>query len=48
MMQFLDLENYQVFEIAISPMYGKLEIGNYLKGFEMNGQILIIPGLYEE
>jgi len=47
MMQILDLENYQIFEIILSPIYNNLEIGNYLKGFELNGEIFIIPGSYK-
>jgi NMD protein affecting ribosome stability and mRNA decay len=43
MIQLLDLENYQMFELSKSPFYNKLEIGDNLKGFELNGQILIIP-----
>ncbi|MDD1778705.1 MAG: hypothetical protein LUQ65_11110 [Candidatus Helarchaeota archaeon] len=43
LIQLLDLESYQIFELSKSPLYNKLQIGDNLKGFELDGQILIIP-----
>jgi NMD protein affecting ribosome stability and mRNA decay len=43
LIQLLDLENYQLFELSKSLLYNNLKVGDNLKGFELNGQILIIP-----
>lgn len=42
MIQLLDLETYQIFELSKSPFYNNLQIGDNLKGFELDGQILLI------
>ncbi len=41
--QFIDLENYQIFEIPKSSKYSELDVGKYIKGFEVDGQLFLIP-----
>ena len=41
--QLMDLQNYQIYEISNFPKYSEFEIGNHIKGFEVKGQIFLIP-----
>jgi len=43
MIQLMDLENYQIFELLRSSVSEELEIGNNVKGFEVEGKIFLIP-----
>ncbi|MFX1295775.1 MAG: NMD3-related protein [Promethearchaeota archaeon] len=41
--QLMDLQSYRIYEILNSPFYSKLEVGKNISGFEVNGQIFLIP-----
>lgn len=41
--QLMDLKNYRIFEIPKSEKYGELKVGEVTRGFEVDGQIHIIP-----
>jgi NMD protein affecting ribosome stability and mRNA decay len=41
--QLMDLKTYQIYEVSNSPKYSELEVGQYINGFDVKGQIYLIP-----
>jgi NMD protein affecting ribosome stability and mRNA decay len=40
--QLMDIKNYQIYEISKSPVHCDLEVGKYINGFEVNGQLFLV------